>query len=357
MPQYNHEDTTSAPPFTSSSYGVPLQASPIELMPADQTHLDHSLLDGSYLSLSAPVDMMPFNYQGFHTDLMSYPQAAATSTSMPYATHGLPDNSPTDTCLEVGSLPSSGSDNGWSMVDNRCSIDSFSSSFREPDLFIDPNQTLHNRTPSESSYSDLERPRTSLTSGGFVDLSQSISSPSSVATLESEFGAAMVRRKSRDDGSRGSRSPVAVSPVAIVRPVPAPAKTTTSPTRSPTQSSGSPPSRKGSRRSPIAAKNAETKVRKQTSKSESTEKRVGKRKGPLKPDQRKQASEIRKLRACLRCKFLKKTVCFSINPVNGSQLTLGSATRESPVLGASHRMLDYGRSHVPESTSRKSGIL
>ncbi|KAI5295053.1 hypothetical protein KEM56_005724, partial [Ascosphaera pollenicola] len=36
-------------------------------------------------------------------------------------------------------------------------------------------------------------------------------------------------------------------------------------------------------------------------------KRIGKRTGPLKPDQRKQASEIRKLRACLRCKFLKKT--------------------------------------------------
>ena len=319
IPQYNHEDTTSAPPFTSS-YGVPLQASPIELMPADQTHLDHSLLDGSYLSLSAPVDMMPFNYQAFHTDLMSYPQQAATSASMSYPTHGLPEHSPTDTCLEVGSLPSSGSDNGWSMVDNRCSIDS--SSFREPDLFVDPNQTLHNRTPSESSYSDLERPRTSLTSGGFVDLSQSISSPSSVATLESEFGAAMVRRKSRDEASRGSRSPVAVSPVAIVRPVPAPAKTTTSPTRSPTQASGSPPSRKGSRRSPIAAKNAETKVRKQTGKPETTEKRVGKRKGPLKPDQRKQASEIRKLRACLRCKFLKKTVGFSSTPIDESQLTL-----------------------------------
>lgn len=304
-----HEDTTSAPPF-SSSYGVPLQASPIDLMPSDQTHLDHGLLDGSYLSLSAPVDMMPFNYQGFHTDLMTYPHPATTSASMTYPTHGLPDNSPTDTCLEVGSLPSSGSDNGWSMIDNRCSMDS--SSFREPDLFINPNQTLHNRTPSESSYSDLERPRTSFTTGGFVDLSQSISSPSSVATLESEFGAAMVRRKSRDEGSRGSRSPVAVSPVAIVRPVPAPAKATTSPTRSPTQASGSPPSRKGSRRSPIAAKNAETKVRKQSSKPETTEKRVGKRKGPLKPDQRKQASEIRKLRACLRCKFLKKTVCASI---------------------------------------------
>ena len=38
------------------------------------------------------------------------------------------------------------------------------------------------------------------------------------------------------------------------------------------------------------------------------EKKVGRRKGPLRPDQRKQASEIRKLGACIRCRFLKKVV-------------------------------------------------
>lgn len=48
------------------------------------------------------------------------------------------------------------------------------------------------------------------------------------------------------------------------------------------------------------------------------EKRVGRRKGPLRPDQRKQASEIRKLRACLRCKFLKKT-CDKGEPCAGCQ--------------------------------------
>lgn len=35
--------------------------------------------------------------------------------------------------------------------------------------------------------------------------------------------------------------------------------------------------------------------------------KVGRRRGPLQPDQRKRASEIRKVRACLRCRFLKKT--------------------------------------------------
>ncbi|KAK5048209.1 hypothetical protein LTR84_005879 [Exophiala bonariae] len=45
-------------------------------------------------------------------------------------------------------------------------------------------------------------------------------------------------------------------------------------------------------------------------------KRVGRRKGPLRPDQRQQAREIRKLRACLRCKFLKKT-CDKGDPCGG----------------------------------------
>lgn len=45
-------------------------------------------------------------------------------------------------------------------------------------------------------------------------------------------------------------------------------------------------------------------------------KRVRRRKGPLLPEQRKQASEIRKLHACLRCKFLKKT-CDKGDPCGG----------------------------------------
>lgn len=69
----------------------------------------------------------------------------------------------------------------------------------------------------------------------------------------------------------------------------------------------------------MAAKTADTKVRKQSQSGKpETEKRIGKRKGPLKPDQRKQASEIRKLRACLRCKFLKKT-CDKGEPCGGCQ--------------------------------------
>lgn len=300
------DDPSSAPQFTSS-YAMPLQASPVDLMPATQAPLDTGLLDGPYLPLSAPVDIMPFNYPDYHTtDFMSFADGLPDMSS--YApSHSVPDtSSPTDTYLEVRSLTSSSSDNGWSLIENnRRSID-----FTFPEqVFIDPTQTLHDRSLSDSS-----------PFGSFVDISNPLSSPSSESPVESVYSNPGTRRVScSDHGSHGSQSPTAVSPVAIVRPVPVPIKKSP-PTRSSSQSSStSPTSRKPSRKSPIAAKTAETKVRKQsqTGKPE-TEKRVGKRKGPLKPDQRKQASEIRKLRACLRCKFLKKT-CDKGEPCAGCQ--------------------------------------
>ncbi|KAL2005678.1 hypothetical protein VTN00DRAFT_10171 [Thermoascus crustaceus] len=295
------DDPSSAPQFTSS-YAMPLQASPVDLMPATQAPLDTGLLDGPYLPLSAQVDIMPFNYPDYHaTDFMSFADGLPDMSS--YApSHSVPDSSsPTDTYLEVRSLTSSSSDNGWSLIENnRRSID-----FTFPEqVFIDPTQTLHDRSLSDSS-----------PFGSFVDISNPLSSPSSESPVESVYSNPGNRRVScSDHGSHGSQSPTAVSPVATIPIKKSP------PTRSSSQSSStSPTSRKPSRKSPIAAKTAETKVRKQsqTGKPE-TEKRVGKRKGPLKPDQRKQASEIRKLRACLRCKFLKKT-CDKGEPCAGCQ--------------------------------------
>lgn len=81
-------------------------------------------------------------------------------------------------------------------------------------------------------------------------------------------------------------------------------------TASPTSSAViSPPARR--RKSPVGAKPAKSIVKKtpvHTTKKDATgERRVGRRRGPLGRDQREQVHEIRKLRACLRCKFLKKT--------------------------------------------------
>ncbi|KAL5343706.1 hypothetical protein BJX70DRAFT_393761 [Aspergillus crustosus] len=308
--QYAQDETTNAPQFTTASYGMTIHSSPIDLMSGPHGQISTSLLDGPYLPLAAPVDMVSYPYQDLQTDLLGFPS------------HGLPDlssyaapqnmigsSSPTDTYLEVRSLTSSSSDNGWSMIEPRHSHE-----FSFPDqVFINPTQTLHDRSLSESSYS--------TSYGSFIDVSNPVNSPTSETNFESAFNSPVTRRVSYDHTSHGSQSPTAVSPAAIVRPIQVPVKKDNSPTRSSTShGSSSPPSRKPSRKSPIAAKTAETKVRKQsqTGRSENTEKKVGKRKGPLRPDQRKQASEIRKLRACLRCKFLKKT-CDKGEPCAGCQ--------------------------------------
>lgn len=308
---YSPEDPSSAPQFTTASYGMAIQSSPVDLMAGPQGQMSASLLDGQYLPLSSHVDMVPFTYHDFQADLMAFPDGFADVS--PYtAPHAvLESSSPTDTYLEVRSLSSS--DNGWSTVDHRRSLD-FT---YEQGVFVNPTQTLHDRSLSESSYS--------TSYGSFVDIGNPISSPSSETHVELPYShntaiasvagtsppTNLVARRD-SNSSPGSRSPSAVSPSTMTRPIPVPIKKSTSPTRSSGSSSASPPSRKPSRKSPIAAKTSETKVRKQsqTGKAE-TEKRIGKRKGPLKPDQRKQASEIRKLRACLRCKFLKKTVSIS----------------------------------------------
>lgn len=350
---YPHQVTSTEPQYTSSYSLHHLQPSPIDFIPATEAHLDPGLLDGSYLPLSAPVDMVPFNYQDFHTDLTPLPRIDGLP-DMPYQPQNLPDtSSPTDTYLEVRSLNSSGSDNGWSVIETQRPFDSFP---EHSNVFINPSQTLHNRSLSESSYSDLEQYNPRHSFGGYVDRSHPLNSPTS--DLELGFN----RRVSCDLVSHTSSSPTAVSPVALVRPMPV-KKKSTSPSRSlrsQASSSGSPPTRKPSRKSPIAAKTAETRVRKQSqSKSDQpTEKRIGKRKGPLNPDQRKQASEIRKLRACLRCKFLKKTVSRSAtNPRELFLISLCSAIRASLALDASHPMRDFGKCHALVSTSRRLAIL
>ncbi|KAI1909583.1 hypothetical protein LOZ61_004886 [Ophidiomyces ophidiicola] len=288
-------------PFTTG-YHVSLQPTPMDLMPVTE-HLDSGLLGGAYMPLASAVDVVPYTWHDFQPDIASL--APIDGLADMFQSQHLPDtSSPTETYLEVRSLPSTASDHSWTLIDGQQSLDSY----QDRSVFVNPNQTLHHRSLSESSYSDLDHnPRGSL--GSFVDLPNAINSPSSESNLESEYHA-FPRRPSTDIVSHGSSSPptAAVSPLAVSRPIPVLAKKSTTTSRSPKQAAGSPPSRKPSRRSPIAAKNTDTKVRKQSDPNKpEKEKRVGKRKGPLKPDQRKQASEIRKLRACLRCKFLKKT--------------------------------------------------
>ena len=288
----------------------------MNMMPSSQGNNENTLaIDTTFLPLQQAFDGVPF-WPDFQQELNAFTSAETMPDMGAYAHQH--STSPTDTYLEVRSLTSSSSNEGWSAIETRQSMDAF-----ERNFYIDPSQTLHNRTLSESSYSDLEQQPQHPFSSQLEIIPPAIPSPGTESGGEFDYHAAHAHthRHSVDHGSQASGT---VSPVTMVRPIPVPVpnKKATSPVRSPgSQGSSSPTSptnRKASRKSPIAK--ATEKVIKKASQvaKPDTEKKVGKRKGPLRPEQRKQASEIRKLRACLRCKFLKKT-CDSGSPCAGCQ--------------------------------------
>ena len=296
-------DTTPFPQQAYEPYGSTFQHSPIDYMPPHpslevsiEANLNAGLTtENSYIDPQGNIHQMqstmsmtqiPFNWSEL-TDLMPYPTHGLPDINS--AQHVFPVGSPSDaylseTQLEVRSLPSS--DNGWATID-----------FRRQNIsaISNPEQTLHPRTSSESSYSDFEQ--YSRNSGEYVEVPRFINSPSTDslgdAELSSDHAYYEVERP----------SPPATHSTAFIHPVPT--QQATSPIRVPT----SPISRRQARKNP-PAKSSKAVARRslpQVAKNE-TEKRVGRRKGPLRPDQRKQACEIRKLGACLRCKYLKKTV-------------------------------------------------
>ncbi len=315
LPTYNQGAPSWGMQYTGT-YAVPYQTSPAEFIPATQAPLESGLSMGpSYLPIGGPLDNMPFNWQDFQSDLMGF----TTTHGMPdmeLAPQSLPENSPTDTYLEVRSLTSSSSDNGWAAIElNRHSYDS---SFHDPQTgaIFNPSQTLHNRTLSESSYSDMEQ-QSRHSFGSYVEVPYALNSPDSENNVDLDYNHDYSNLQQHDMDYPGPQTSTAVSPSAVVGPVPI--KKSSSQQRSPVfQKLNSPPARRQSRKSPIAKATKPVIRRPSQSIKQDSEKRVGRRKGPLRPDQRKQASEIRKVGACLRCKFLKKTVCSCILEFNNS---------------------------------------
>lgn len=114
-----------------------------------------------------------------------------------------------------------------------------------------------------------------------------------------------------------------VEPMSRVSPASSPSSSSTSPISS-SATSPTAQRRKKDRNAVVkpatkAAPKATASTTKKTGAAAATgEKRVGRRRGPLRPEQRISAGEIRKLRACLRCKFLKKT-CDKGDPCAGCQ--------------------------------------
>lgn len=321
-PQPNTQDLSGFMPDTSlmsfNSFGPAafLPPNTLEYLPTTQAAFEVATtlpMENAFTTMSPIEDtttsMVPWamgtaNWQDFETASMFPADGLPRMGSMG-------SHSPTGTYLEIMSQPSSSSENGWTMVENIVpSFDAFSQATHNAAIF-NPGQTLHLRTTSDASVSDG-----AFEFGSYEEIAFPPYSPFSPGSdcLESASG-----HHSCMSGSSPAHSHhEIVSPAAVVPPVPI--KTASSSSSS--GSGNTSPSRRSSggvRKSPIA-KNT-TKVIRRTStgkKDGNGEKKIGRRRGPLLPEQRKQASEIRKLRACLRCKFLKKT-CDKGEPCAGCQ--------------------------------------
>ncbi|PSN60948.1 hypothetical protein BS50DRAFT_505500 [Corynespora cassiicola Philippines] len=322
--------------FVGSTFGGQLQTSPVDFA----INTSQALMTS--MSMNAPFNMMttasmdmaqhmtaPFQMADFQQELANFSNNQDFAAAPGAASASVSTGSPTEQWLEVRSLSSS--DNGWSTIDvgHRNSYDFTNSD--PSNLFINPTHTLHIRTGSDSS-NQSDVPRSAGSFSSFEEITFPMNSPQS----EAENGLELIHSHShshshshgcnhglplqdQDYANYISPNQSVSPPMARVEPVEI--KQSASNSASPTSSAvSSPPSRR--RKSPVGAKPAKTIQKKtpahSTKKDHVGEKRVGRRRGPLRPDQRQQAHEIRKLRACLRCKFLKKT-CDKGDPCGGCQ--------------------------------------
>lgn len=327
-PMQHQQSSQQLPPYIPDNSLVGTQFNPFtgnfQTSPLDY-HLPSTMpsTTGPYetgMQMEAPFNGLPqtieqaamwANWQEIESAM--YSTNATEGLSSMGGRQSLGSNSPTGTYLEVLSLPSSSSDNGWTTVDTYHNMEAYQQA--QNAAIFNPSQTLHLRTHSDSSHSDGTG-HTIESFGSFEEIASyppfSPYSPGSDAYVDNN-----VHRNCFHGESSHQHSHDIISPAAAVAPVPIKMSPSTRTTPS---SASSPPARRNSapRKSPTA-KATKAVIRRTTSNGKKdTEKRVGRRRGPLLPEQRKQASEIRKLRACLRCKFLKKT-CDKGEPCAGCQ--------------------------------------
>ena len=331
-PQTYTQDNDGSTVYDGAFSG-PLQSSPIEYMPVTAAGMQLPMhVSGAhnpmsqYLALGGPMDTL--QTLSYHLE-DTYPPvgmayAMPMQSSLPLQTSdgfqsSVAGSSPTGSTLEVCSLSSS--DNGWATVNfphGTRSLDDYANNASH--AIFNPGQTLHLRTESESSSDESYSARMG---GTYEEMPFPMLSPASECGFE--FVQAPHTSSTHDHThcavhSPDSSSSSVVSPItAVAQPL---AIVTVSSSSSTSPTSTTPPLRR--RKSPTSpnalAKTTKAVIKKEsqatTRKSVANDKKVGRRKGPLRPEQRQQAHEIRKLRACLRCKFLKKT-CDKGDPCAG----------------------------------------
>lgn len=303
--------------YDTASFVPQLQTSPIEYVPhaTDQGYPATSAMGtNTFMTMAGSMESMnalAYPLNDCQTDI-AFPTALNNAALQQHILNQqaaeaaqaiIPGSSPTGTLYEV----QSNSDHEWSLVNyntNRYSCDSAGT-------VSNPSQNLHIRTSSEVSSSD--DPSSAGLSGSFEDIAPwPLSSPHDFHGSDYLDTQYVIQQQAeglltacRDDYSDPETYAAGPSAAHDNYRSSASGSASTSPT-----SSGplSPPLRR--RKTPLEGKTTKSVIKKavqSTRKDATGEKKVGRRRGPLRPDQRQQAHEIRKLRACLRCKFLKKT--------------------------------------------------
>ena len=306
-------------PLMSFGAFAQLPATSLEYFPptTTQTALQANLLDSAFTSMPT-LEETTHAMQWGSTGMDNWHDFQSTLQMDGLSRLGsVGSNSPTNTYLEVLSLPSS-SGEGWTMVDwNQQNLDHFPHTQAQGAAIFNPSQTLHLRTNSDSSDG-----ANSMDIGSFEEVPPFPYSPFSP---DSDGNGDNTHRNCYTTDGKHHHAHDNVSPASAVGPMPIKTEPVSA-RHSPGSGAGStsPPSASSSRRnsgprkSPISKSKSVIRRVPNGKKDGSVEKKVGRRKGPLLPEQRKQASEIRKLRACLRCKFLKKT-CDKGEPCAGCQ--------------------------------------
>jgi len=317
----------------TGSFGMPLQTSPIDdLVATTQEQINNSLASSYLAPFTAPMNQMadiPFQFNEFNTLLANNGFSTTPPNLHMHATNdfNVAPNNPNSSSAEGHFLDtrsfSSRSDTSWSIIDmphGRSSLDGFSD---VSNGVVSP-QNLHVRTDSSSSQ-DSDLPLSAHSGGSFEEIFSVSPEPDAHHGLQFPHGLPHGLQLPPSDVEYHYHSPLISSPMPLIAESstlhaqlvnPASVSSSASPSSS---GAASPPSKR--RNSPVSPPGVTPKaIVKKSGKAangkEKSEKKVGKRRGPLKPEQRQQAHEIRKLRACLRCKFLKK-VCDKGEPCGG----------------------------------------
>lgn len=300
------------------------QPNPLDYLPATtQASLQASLLEPTFGSMPPMVEgAQAMQWPQSELENWHDLQSSLQLDGLPRIGASVGSQSPTGTYLEVLSMSSSTGDNGWALVDwSQPNFDQFQQT--QNAAIFNPSQTLHLRTNSDSSDG-----ANSLEIGSFEEVQPfpiSPFSPESDGQHDAHANHRNCYSAEAHNHAHETTSPTTASAPVPIKLEPIQVEPVVARHSPGSGASSSPPSasarrNSGPRKSAVGKTTTKTISRRSSNgkKDGSVEKKVGRRKGPLLPEQRKQASEIRKLRACLRCKFLKKT-CDKGEPCAGCQ--------------------------------------